>query len=148
MTDLQAAYRATRYHARDGDRLLTTRVGSSSPDLDAVLAREGVACGVFITAWNPESRPTPEAENRRAAELLAAEVAALGLHALPHQGEGDDPDWPPEEGLFVLGLAEADAATLAERYRQNAIVIVERGKTARLVTTAYMGAAREELRAR
>jgi hypothetical protein len=138
MSDLEAAYRATRYQVIDRDQSLTACIGSRSPALDALLAREGVTVGVFVTAWNPESRPTPEPENRRAAARLAAEVAALGLHALPHRGEGDDPGWPPEEGLFVLGLAEADAVALAERYRQNAVVVVERGEPARLVTTAWM----------
>lgn len=146
MVDLEAAYRATRYQAIDGDRLLTARIGSPSSAFDALLAREGVAVGVFITAWNPESCPTPEPENRRAAARLAAEVAALGLRALPHRGEGDDPGWPPEEGLFVLGLAEAGAVALAERYRQNAVVVVERGQPARLVTTARMRMARPHSR--
>lgn len=138
MTDLEAAYRAARYQTIDGDRLLTARIGSPSPAFDALLAREGVTVGAFVTAWNPESRPTPEPENRRAAARLAAEVAALGLRALPHRGQGDDPRWPPEEGLFVLGLAEAGAVALAERYRQNAVVVVEPGEPARLVRTAWM----------
>jgi hypothetical protein len=138
VTDLRAAYRATRYEAIDGERLLTARIGVHAPAFDALLERERVTSGSFITAWNPESRPMPEAENRRAAAALAAEVAALGLRALPHRGVGADAGWAAEEGLFVLGLAEAGALALAERYRQNAVVIVAAGRPARLVETRWM----------
>jgi hypothetical protein len=138
MTDLEAAYRATRYHAMDGNHVLTARIGSRSPAFDALLAREGATVGVFVTAWNPESRRTSEPENRLAAARLETEVTALGLRTLPHSGQGDDPSWPVEEGLFVLGLREADALALAERYRQNAVVIVEQGEPTRLLTTSWM----------
>ena len=67
---------------------------------------------MFITAWNPLSLATADADNRRAATRLVVDVAALGLRALAHRGGGDDPSWPAEEGLFVLGMDEPTAVVL------------------------------------
>jgi hypothetical protein len=52
------------------------------------------------------------------------------LHAL---AEGDTQDWPAEPGVLVLGMSAAHARRLGRRFRQNAVVIGERGKDARLV---------------
>ncbi len=84
------------------------------------------------------------AVNAAAAAALAAEVQDRGYRALPHRGVGDDPAWPAEEGLFILDMPEDEAVALAERYGQNAIVVAERGRAARLVTTRLMPPARPE----
>lgn len=133
MSDLEGAYRATRYVAFDGPRRLVARVGERSREFDGLLWRHGATGGAFITAWNPRSVPTPDAENRRAGARLAADLAARGYQTLPHRGEGDESSWPPEEGLFVLGLHRPDAVAVAARYRQNAVVVIEIGAPAALV---------------
>ena len=134
--DLLRAYRATEYVAYDGDAASGVRIGARSAALEAILARHGAASGTFVTAWNPRSQQATEEANRAAAERLAEAVAALGLTALPHRGVPDDATaWTAEEGLFVLGLGEAEAITLAERFGQNAVVRIEPGAPAQLVRT-------------
>jgi hypothetical protein len=54
---------------------------------------------------------------------------------LPHIGVGYDPEWEPEHGFFAIDLAEPEAVDLAAKYEQNAIVIAEKGRPARLVVT-------------
>jgi hypothetical protein len=134
------AYEATEYRAADGAGEAGVRIGRASPALDALLNRHGAGSGVFVTAWNPRSERTDPAANEEAAARLAAEVAGLGLRALPHHGVPDDADWEAEQGLFVLDLDDAGAVALAERYGQNAIVCYARGRPARLVATRLFGA--------
>lgn len=140
MPDLRDAYRRTRYAVLDADGsvVAAVRVGETSPDVDAVLADHGATTGAFLTAWNPRSEPRDAAANDAAHARLVAELAAAGVRALPHAGIGDDPAWAPEHGVLVLDMAEDDAVGLATAYGQNALVLVERGRPARLVATPWM----------
>jgi hypothetical protein len=132
------AYHTTRYVAYDGDREIACVVGAAEPAMAALLARHGAAGGVFITAWNPRSEPLGRAENEAAHRRLAAEIAALGLPALPHRGFGADPAWEPEEGLLVLGLPRDEALALAEAHGQNAIAVVDAAGAVTVLPTRLM----------
>ncbi len=134
---LVAAYAATHYLVRDGDREIAARIGVPNPAIDALLEAHGAASGTFITAWNPGSAPRPPAENAAAAARMAAALAAAGRRWLPHEGRGDGSDWR-ESGFFVLDLPEPTAIALATRFGQNAVVRVERGSPPRLLFTALM----------
>lgn len=135
---LLRAYRATAYLALlpDGPSA-EARIGRPSPGMDGLLARLGARSGTFVTAWNPRSRPAPEAENRAAGARLLAEARARGWRALPHRGQGDAGDWPPEEGLLVLDLDRAEALALARRHGQNAVVFCEPGRPAELLAVPW-----------
>jgi len=137
---LVEAYRNTRYALLDarGAIVAEARIDHGAPDVDAFLEAHGAASGVFITAWNPRSEATDGPVNDEAHARLVAHLGALGLTVVPHIGFGQDAAWRPEQGLFVLDLAEADAVAIAEAYEQNAIVIIERGRPARLVLTDVM----------
>jgi hypothetical protein len=141
MSDLLAAYRRTRYTvlASDGSIVAAARIGEASADVDAVLADHGATTGVFVTAWNPRSEPHDDTVNDAAQARLEAELSASGVMTLPHAGIGDDPAWAPEQGVLALDLPEADAVRIATAYGQNAVVLVERGRPARLVTGPLMG---------
>ncbi|HZH27778.1 MAG TPA: DUF3293 domain-containing protein [Azospirillaceae bacterium] len=131
---LQAAYRGTRYTA--GDDATHVRLGERSAAIDAVLDAHNARSGVFITAWNPLSRPTGEADNKAATERLRA--ALVGWPHLPHRGIGLDPSWTPEEGFFVLDMPEDEAVALAGRFGQVAIVAIRKGEPARLLLTGLV----------
>jgi hypothetical protein len=139
------AYLATRYLVvAPGDRtaiLAEARVGSRSRELDQLLDNHGARSGVFITAWNPRSHPVERARNEAAHGLLEQELRRRDVRFLPHLGAGPDPAWEPEHGMFALDLPLAEALELAVAFDQNAIVVVEQGQTAELVTTALMPAA-------
>lgn len=131
--DLLAAYQATLYTVETGRGTLGVRIGERSTAIDRLLTERGARAGVFVTAWNPLSRPTDRKINETANRQLEAALSAAGLAFLPHVGRGDDPHWPPEHGFFVLD--PPDPAALGRRWRQNAVVVIERGGPARLVET-------------
>jgi hypothetical protein len=136
--DLQARYEATRYLVRHAGRWIDARIGEPAPELDALLAARGAACGTFITADNPRSKPRSATENATANRELA--TALRGWQTLPHEGRALDEPWS-ERGFFVLDLPRATALALAERFGQNAIVWCARGQPPELVFSALAGAA-------
>jgi molybdenum cofactor cytidylyltransferase len=131
---LISAYRASTYIAGDEGGTAAARIGSASPEFDALLARHDASCGAFITAWNPGSRLTDAAENLAAGEHLARCVAAEGFKALPGRAEGTDPTWT-EHGLLILDIPPKQALDLAERLGQYAVVLMTRDAPARLAMT-------------
>jgi hypothetical protein len=140
--ELLREYERTRYLVLDdrGISRAAVGVGETSADIDAILADYGATSGVFITAWNPRSEPVDQDTNDEANDRLEADLDEAGSVILPHIGVGYDPEWEPEHGFFALDLVEADAIDLAIAYGQNAIVVAERGRPARLVVTPIMGA--------
>lgn len=132
---LLAAYRDTDYRI-DAELPVIARIAERSAALDALLDAHGVAAAAFLTAWNPRSRETREAENRRAQDRLRAQAAAMGCGAIPGAGVGRGGDWPPEPSLLILGIARAQAEALARLYAQNAWVWIARGAAPELVLTA------------
>src|SRR5262245_55058717 len=138
-TDSQiAAYRAARYIVFVGGDgpVIVLRIGEPCPALDVLMEAEAVDCAAFVTAHNPRGQPADEAADRAAhGELLAAtKQAGLWCYA----GEGTDPasEWKPEQSLLIVGIPRAEAEALGRRFRQNAIVFVERGKAPELVLLA------------
>ncbi|MCW2838557.1 MAG: hypothetical protein JWR55_40 [Aeromicrobium sp.] len=140
--DLMREYERTRYVVLDdrGIGRAAVGIGETSDDIDAILADYGSSAGVFITAWNPRSVPVDQDANDEANDRLEADLDERGSVILPHIGVGYDPEWEPEHGFFALDLAEADAIELAVTHGQNAVVVVERGRPARLVVTPVMDA--------
>ena len=137
--DLIAAYHGTSYQVLDGygDVLAAALIGEPSPAIDAVLAGQGAASGVFITGWNPRSAPIERHLNDAAHQELENELRARGVQFLPHRGVGADPGWS-EGGVFALDLAIAEALELALAFQQNAIVAVRAGEPARLLLTSLL----------
>jgi hypothetical protein len=138
--ELLREYERTRYVVLDdrGISRAAVGIGETSDDIDAILADFDAASGVFITAWNPRSVPVDQDTNDEANDRLEADLDDRGSVILPHIGVGYDPEWEPEHGFFALDLSEADAIELAVAYGQNAVVVVERGRPARLVVTPVM----------
>jgi hypothetical protein len=138
--ELLREYERTRYVVLDdrGISRAAVGIGETSDDIDAILADFDAASGVFITAWNPRSVPVDQDTNDEANDRLEADLDERGSVILPHIGVGYDPEWEPEHGFFALDLSEADAIELAVAHGQNAVVVVERGRPARLVVTPVM----------
>ena len=112
---------------------LVLRIGERSERLERLMEFMRVPSAAFITAWNPGSRPRPEAENSAAAEALEGLVDAAGYPR--YRGEGRDPEGrsPPEPSLLVLGIYRDNAEALGRLFGQSAIVLVERGRAPELV---------------
>jgi hypothetical protein len=132
--ELCRQYEATDYRVTGPAGALAVRIGTPSPALDALLAEERAATGVFITADNPRSRQRSAIENAAANRRLAARLEEAGLRHLPHEGIGDGGDWT-ERGFLVLDLGREEGQLLARDFGQNAIVFCARGQAPALVST-------------
>lgn len=127
------AYAQTHYQIKSGEIDFTLRVGVFSPQLDALQRAHKVSSSAFITAWNPCSISTDEADNQLAHASLIADLHAMGLGHI--NGIGIDPagKWEGEESVLVIGIEESAALELGAAYRQNAIVYVGRAAIPRLL---------------
>jgi len=139
---LAAAYAATSYDVLVGDLLtggqrVGVRLGRRSAAIDALLDRHGATSGIFVTAWNPRSRPTSHAVNLRAHRRMARHLDDAGLRRLPHEGRSLDGRWR-EQGFFVLDMAESAALAVAEAFGQNAVLRIGHGGRGVLLPTRLM----------
>ena len=130
--ELLAAYTATDFVVFDGGEHWALNVGVASPRVDALLDRHGVDRATIVTAFNPRSRAlAPEANMARHRAL----VRLLEERGLPFlDGEGRDPSgqWTAETECIVFGISLAEGLEIAQRFEQNAVVFIERGKAPRL----------------
>lgn len=114
---LEEGYRRTTYKAG-----FEVRIGDPSP-LPVPWA--------FITAFNPRSHKLTATENAERAKALEAAAGAWTFRRAT--GVPDDPEIKPEHGVVIEGIDRLDAAALARRFDQNAIVYAEPGGQAELV---------------
>jgi hypothetical protein len=120
--DKIAAYLATDYEVAWADRRFVLRIGQVSAELRALYAETGCATALFVTAFNPEGRSRPDAENAAAHESLRADLAGLGMRFAEGVGRAQAGDWMPEKSFLVLGIDRAAASSLGRRYGQDAVV--------------------------
>ncbi|WP_415183442.1 DUF3293 domain-containing protein [Phaeovulum sp.] len=130
------AYRETDYlvHAT---RPFTLRIDEVCAECDTLMDALRVSTAAYVAAWNPYSQRRSSAENARAQNALAAELAAHCISVLDGVGTGRIGGWPPEPSLFALGISRDKAVSLARKYQQNAFVWIERSKAAELVFSAW-----------
>jgi hypothetical protein len=121
--ELQTAYLRTAYWVEARPQPIALRVGERSLALDRVLARQRARQWAFITAWNPHSQLLAPWRNAARQNQLLQVLRRAGYRWLPALGEGDDPAWPPEPSVLVLGMSARDAVRLARRFGQNAVVV-------------------------
>jgi hypothetical protein len=129
---LVAAYRAARYVVF-ADSGPVMRIDELCPKMDELLEADDAECAAFITSFNPHGMPAHEESNQRAFGELCDAVDRTGCKT--YLGESNDPkgEWKPEPSLLVVGIARAAAEALGERFHQNAIVWVEKGRAPELV---------------
>jgi hypothetical protein len=127
---LLEAFRATAYHVcLDTVTWATIRVDLPLPGplADVVGARPWA----FVTAWNPQARRRPPADNLAAQrELLAALQKQPGVAVHPALGVGTS-GWS-EPSLFVVGAGVHALDKLARTHGQLAYVHGEAGSAALL----------------
>ena len=120
---LRAAYAASAYEAAGA----VARIGRRSDAVDALLRRLGARQGGFVSAWNPVSRRVPRGRNERMHLRLRKAARRLPMA----EGWGGARGW--RERHLLLGGDQRRLVVLARRFRQNAIVVVRAGQTARLL---------------
>lgn len=117
---LLEAFRATAYHVNlDTVTWATIRVDLPLPAELAPIV--GSRPWAFITAWNPQARRRPQAENLAAQrELLAALQDQPGVTVYPAVGVGSS-GWI-EPSLFAIGVDIDVMDSLARKHAQLAYV--------------------------
>lgn len=129
--ELVAFYRSTHYAVTlpDGSTA-SIRVGESAPA--AIAAWIGPSpCAWYLTACNPRSEPLPDAGNEARMSALRDDFTRAGCRFLSGVASIPGQAWR-ERSFLVAGLGAATAATLLERYGQNAAVRVPRNGPATL----------------
>ena len=129
--ELLRAYRRTSYVAAGS----VVRIGRRSAGIDGRLGGMGAPAGGFVTAWNPLSKRMPDGWNRRMQRALIAHTRRLPCVT----GHGIGRGWS-EEHLFVA-VDPRRLLVLARRFHQLGIVVVGRGRPARLVLLSWPGGA-------
>ena len=122
--DKVRAFMATDYRIGHTSQDIVLTIGQRSERLAALFAANGVDCGAFLTAYNPQSTIQPDAVNDLAHAELAAKLQALGLQAIEGSGSEEGTDWPSEKSYFALGLALEPAMEIGTHFDQDAIVWV------------------------
>lgn len=126
---LLAAYAAARYEVHAPGGVLCLKPGVPAPP---ALARTlPASIWTLLTAWNPGSRPCPEADNRHADVSLQRQLDELGLRRLPAVNSDASGAWR-EPGWLVADLAPPAADGLARRYGQAGILHWPAGSPVRL----------------
>ncbi len=122
--DKVRAYLATDYRIGHTQQDIVLTIGKRSERLAAVFATNGVDCGAFLTAYNPQGTVQTDAANDRAHAELAVKLQALGLQAIEGSGSEEGTDWPSEKSYFALGLPLETAKEIGTHFDQDAIVWV------------------------
>jgi hypothetical protein len=131
--DIIKAYRAARYGVEWTAGAFHLTIDEPNRRLAALFKHFGVNCAAYLTAWNPESQPTPAAANNAAQARLEAELDGWAIARIGGWGEDAADEWPAERSTLAIGLDRARAESLATAFRQNAFVWIGADIIPRLV---------------
>ena len=122
--DKVRAFLATDYRLGHTTQDIVLTIGQPSERLAALFISSGVACGAFITAYNPRGTVQADAANDKAHAQLSAKLSELRLQVIEGSGSEEGTDWPAEKSYFALGPALEPAKAIGTHFDQDAIVWV------------------------
>ena len=122
--DKVRAYLATDYRLGHTDQDIVLTIDKRSDRLAALFDGHAVACGTFLTGYNPQGTIHSDKANDQAHSQLAARLRELGLHGIEGSGSEKGTKWPAEKSYFALGLALEPAKAIGIHFNQDAIVWV------------------------
>jgi hypothetical protein len=118
------AYEATDYRLGHSNDDIILNIGKYEPRLLELFRENGVSCGAFLTAYNPQGAQQSDAANDLAHAKLAQDLTDLGLGMIEGSGSEEGTDWPSERSYFALGLSLEGASKIGTEADQDAIVWV------------------------
>ena len=127
------AYEATDYRLGHSNNDIILNIGKPSPRLLELFKENGVSCGAFLTAYNPQGTQQSDAANDLAHAKLAKNLTDLGLQIIEGSGSEEGSDWPSERSYFALGLPLETASKIGTDADQDAIVWVGADGTPQLI---------------
>ena len=122
--DKVRAYLATDYRLGHIEHDITLNIGVRSARLAALFTSSGVACGAFLTAYNPRGAIQSDEANERGHAELASMLHDQGLQTIEGSGSEEGTEWPAEKSYFALGLQLDAAKQIGRHFDQDAIVWV------------------------
>ncbi|GAB3739989.1 hypothetical protein GCM10028794_24190 [Silanimonas algicola] len=128
---LRAAYRATHYVAALPSGEVLIEVGQKAPTVSAWLAGLGLHSAIFLSAWNPMSKPLSSKVNAiRHADLLSM-VRNGPFPFVEAVGQSPDGSWS-ETSLLIAGVPLSEANRWARVFEQAGYVWIDRDESASL----------------
>lgn len=128
---LRQAYLATSYTAKvTPDTLLNIKIGKSHPTLDKLLTQYATDTWAYLTAWNPLSELCNLSSNQQRNKEL--EKHLIEKPYFKGKGIAQEENWE-EESFLILDIEQQEAIQLGKKFQQNAILVGEKGKKARLI---------------
>jgi hypothetical protein len=112
---LQAEY---RIHA---DQPFSLAVGKHSDALHA-LYTTATRSAAFITPFNPLGHLLTPRENQLRLQELEHILEERGLAYVLAEGLDPQGEWPPEQGVLVLGAEMDQACAIGREFRQNGVL--------------------------
>ena len=122
--DKVRAYLATDYRLGYTEHDIILNIGKRSERLASLFTSSGVACGAFLTAYNPRGVIQSDEANERGHAELVSMIHDQGIRAIEGSGKGKRSKWPAEKSYFALGLQLDAAKQLGRHFDQDAIVWV------------------------
>ena len=122
--DKVRAYLATDYRLGHTEHDIILNIGVRSERLAALFTASGVACGAFLTAYNPRGAIQSDEANDRGHAELAAMLRDQALRSIEGSGSEEGTEWPAEKSYFALGLQLDAAKQIGRHFDQDAIVWV------------------------
>lgn len=120
---LVKAYQTAIYSVESPQKNFTLKVGESCEPLIDLLTHAKVQTWAYVTAENPGSHLLTPQENAERSALLEKLLKEQGYLYYVGKSGSHDGSWPLEQSFLVLGILEADAVGLAQRYQQKALLI-------------------------
>jgi hypothetical protein len=137
-SDLVSAYKATDYVACNNGDVVVIRIGHHSLAVDRLLVRMQARNGAFITAWNTFGKCLGIEANTHWDRELKRYLSVHGFAIIEGEGRGRVGEWPPEPSILAFGISRAESSVIGRRFRQNAIVYVQRGLPAELIMLRWV----------
>jgi hypothetical protein len=103
------------------------KIGVLAPAIEELLLKYKVETAIFLTAANPFSEICSAQENEDNNHTLEKWIKENQLTYFKGQGEDPQGVWLPEESFLILGLDANEGVMLGRSWKQNAVVLLEKG---------------------
>ena len=132
---LRQAFLQARYFVQTPAGELMLAIGRRHPATVRLLRANQADGMAIVTAWNPQGRPAPEADNLRAQAALQQQAGRLGLLLLHGYNLAGNADEANEPTVVILGATRDQGNCLAHQFDQLAWVYVSDTGTPELIWT-------------
>lgn len=129
--ELLKAYRQTVYRCEDLP--IELNISEACAEADQLMSDIGIRRITVLTAWNPGSELLDDSDNHAWHQQLRVKIELMRKPFWEGLNVAVDNSWPSEEAFWIADLNSFERDSLAQEYKQNAVVEIEKGGIATLV---------------